>query len=580
MKKLLFTSIFLISISKILAQETPVYEWAKGFGNMFNGDWVSAITADNQGHIITTGRFYNTVDFDPGSSVFNLTGTAYDNESPYILKLDSDGNLLWAKSFSNTHDCYTTDITTDADGNIYITGSFDGTVDFDPGPGTFELTKIGSFEDNFFCKLDADGNFVWAASTPGGFGQMASAIFVDASQNVYATGHFKGTVDFNPGVGSFDITALGQWDIFISKLDATGAYVWTQRIGGTDHEFAHSLSLDAGGNVFLSGVFQGTADFDPGAGTANMTSAGLRDMFILKLDQDGNFIWAKSIGGPNDELSMKIKTDATGNIYGTGVYESTLDADPGTGEFILTTLYDDFFLLKLDTNGEFVWAKSWGSDTYEDQLITLTLGTSGIHTYGHFQGTGDFNPGAGEFTLDAPDGAAFISTLDTDGNFVSVVKAEANSNSYRIITSDDAGNLFTAGRFAAPLDFDPDLCNEIELTSGVFFVQKLSIAAQPPPGCEGEELVIYNAVSPDGNNMNDFFKIENIESNDDTRTNTVTIYNRWGDIVFEVSNYNNTDKVFTGKSNNGKDLPSGTYYYKIEFQNGLETKTGFLSLKR
>jgi gliding motility-associated-like protein len=586
MKNALFTLIiFFVSIQLLSAQETPVYEWAKGFGNGLGGDYPDGITTDAAGNIITPGNFFGTVDFDPGAGVFNLTGTGLDNRDPFVLKLDADGNFVWAKSFT-TNSCEIASIVTDDDGNIYLSGIFDGTMDFDPGPGVFELTSMGSFttySNHFTCKLDSDGNFLWAIHTPGGIGQLLSSVLVDAAQNVYILGYFQHIVDFDPGAGTVELTAFGQWDVFVLKLNASGSFAWVKQLGGTDYDFAVSLSLDAAGNIYASGVFQGTADFDPGTGTANMTSAGLRDMFICKLDPGGNFVWAKRMGEVTDDLYIRIEADATGNIYGAGVYESTLDADPGAGEFILTTTFDDFFVVKLDTDGDFVWAKSWGSDTYEDQYITLTLGSSAIYTYGHFQGTGDFDPGAGEVTLDAPDGASFISTLDTDGNFVSVAKPEANNVQARFITSDDAGNLYTTGQFDAPLDFDPDPCNVVELTSGVFFVQKLSLAAQPPPSCEEPEedlLAIYNAISSDGNDQNEIFRIENIEMLEETKSNTVTIYNRWGDVVWKGSDYDNANIVFDGTSSDGKELPSSTYFYKIEFTSGLETKTGYLSLKR
>jgi gliding motility-associated-like protein len=91
---------------------------------------------------------------------------------------------------------------------------------------------------------------------------------------------------------------------------------------------------------------------------------------------------------------------------------------------------------------------------------------------------------------------------------------------------------------------------------------------------------VYNALSPDKNGLNEKFILENIEAFEDTRKNHVTIFNRWGDVVFEVDDYNNEDHVFTGLNKNGKDLPSGTYYYKIEFTGGRKAQTGYLSLKR
>jgi gliding motility-associated-like protein len=93
-------------------------------------------------------------------------------------------------------------------------------------------------------------------------------------------------------------------------------------------------------------------------------------------------------------------------------------------------------------------------------------------------------------------------------------------------------------------------------------------------------IIIYNAISANGDELNKIFRIENIASTPDTQNNTVTIYNRWGSKVFEVENYNNTDRVFKGLNDNGNELPSGTYFYKIQFTSGRSSESGYLQLKR
>jgi gliding motility-associated-like protein len=91
------------------------------------------------------------------------------------------------------------------------------------------------------------------------------------------------------------------------------------------------------------------------------------------------------------------------------------------------------------------------------------------------------------------------------------------------------------------------------------------------------EVEVYNAVSPEGKNP--ILRFRFIEILPDTRENKVLIYNRWGDVVFEVDNYNNTSNVFAGASSNGTKLPSGTYYYKVTFSSNRPPMTGFLELR-
>lgn len=589
MKNTLFlVFIFFISIYTLLAQETPTLEWAKSFGANSSYDIARTITTDATGNVFSTGSFRNTVDFDPGAGVFNVTAIGFDNRGPYILKLDPDGNFLWARTFTSTNDCFTGAIKTDASGNLYVSGSFNGTVDFDPGPGTFNITNGGSFTANFMCKLDANGNFLWATHTESNNSQAIASITVDGAQNLYTLGHFRGVVDFDPGAGSATLAPIGQWDVYLTKTAANGNFISVQRFGGSDFDFGGSVGTDAAGNVYLSGVFQGTGDFDPGAATVNMTSTGLRDIFVVKLTTAGNLVWNKMLGNEEDDLGMATKTDADGNTYGTGLYEGTIDLDPSAVVFNLTTSGGrDFFALKLDTDGNFVWAKSMGSATHDDRITAIDIHPEGVYLAGYFNGTGDLDPGPDEFEVSV-ENDSFTLKLDTDGNFVWAVTFGDYGAGFvtKVLAVDNTGTIFTSGGFVStPLDMNPDPCVESELLDGTIYVQKLSLAAQPPPPCEEPEpeenlLVIYNAISVDGNSLNEIFRIENITAQEETSNNTVTIYNRWGDVVFDVSDYNNADRAFKGVSNKGNDLPSGIYYYKIEFTNGLKTKTGYLSLRR
>src|SRR5262249_14945501 len=155
------------------------------------------------------------------------------------------------------------------------------------------------------------------------------SIAVDASGNVYTTGFFHGTVDFDPGSGTKNLVATGSnTDIFISKLDASGNYVWAKKIGGNTADIGYSIAFDASGNVYTTGSFQGTVDFDPGTGTQNLVASGSTEIFISELDASGNFVLAKHMGGGLYGYGQCIKVDASGNIYTTGYFSGTADFDP------------------------------------------------------------------------------------------------------------------------------------------------------------------------------------------------------------------------------------------------------------
>jgi len=385
-----------IFISKLDAQGNFV--WAKSIGYI-SADAGTSIVVDALGNVFVTGYFQGTiVDFDPGPGTVNLYGTGL--KDIFILKLDPSGNFIWAKNMGGNGTDAGYSIGLDQSGNLYSTGSFSGTADFDPSASTYNLTSSGSTYDIFVSKLDASGNFVWAKKMGNSSMDSGTSLALDASGNVYITGSFGSTVDFDPGLATYNLTASGSFDIFISKLDAAGDFVWAKKIGGSGGDHGEGLSLDAAGNVYTTGDFQTTSDFDPGTGTFNLTSAGSWDIFVSKLDAAGNFVWAKSMGGAGGDHGLDIVLDAAGNIYSTGSFSQTADFDPGPGVNNITTAgSDDIFISKLDASGDFVWAKSMGG-TGQDFGNSISLDAGGsVYTTGNFSLTPDFDPGPGTYSL-------------------------------------------------------------------------------------------------------------------------------------------------------------------------------------
>jgi hypothetical protein len=178
----------------------------------------------------------------------------------------------------------------------------------------------GYYTDVFILKIDSSGNFVWAKQLGGSGTDGGIFITTDSHNNIYTTGCFQGSADFDPGTGIYNLTSAGSYDIFISKLDSLGNFVWATSMGGTGADFGNSIALDATGNVYTTGYFQNTADFDPGSGTFNLSSFGNKDIFISKLDNNGNFVFAKSLGGTNDDQAYSVAVDDSGNVYTTGVF--------------------------------------------------------------------------------------------------------------------------------------------------------------------------------------------------------------------------------------------------------------------
>ncbi|HOY15316.1 MAG TPA: T9SS type A sorting domain-containing protein, partial [Saprospiraceae bacterium] len=255
--------------------------WAKSMGSN-SGEEGLSIAIDNMGSVYTTGFISDTTDFDPSTNVFNLFASGLNNI--FISKLDVNGIFVWAKSIGNTEPCRGSAIAVDGLGKTYVTGYFQGTVDFDPGAGNLNINANG--EDIFIVKLDTIGDFIWAKSMGGGNADKGFAIAADALGNVYSTGVFEGTADFDPNGGTFNLTAQFVRDMFICKLDNGGNLVWAKNItGSVGLSEGNDIVVDAFENIYTTGFYYGTVDFDFNSGIDNHVTIGAQDFFVMKIDQ-------------------------------------------------------------------------------------------------------------------------------------------------------------------------------------------------------------------------------------------------------------------------------------------------------
>ena len=319
------------------------FVWAKQICKTF----LPSLTIDGKGNILITGNCNDTTDLDPGLGVFQF-GTSSAVSSLFILKLDHNGNFVWAKRSLTTSASFQYCIKTDIYDNVYTTGYFNATTDFDPSASIYNLTPIGN-NDIFISKLDSLGNFIWAKQFGGTNNDAGTAISIDHIGNIYATGYFSSIVDFDPGPAIFNLTPYGLNDIFMVKLNASGNFICAKQIGGTNIEFAQSLTLDASSNIYSTGYFKGTSDFDPSSSAFNLTSSGGQDVFVSKLDSSGNFLWAKKMGGIYNDWGSSISLDASSNIYTAGNFYDNVDFDPNAGVFNLNTdtIIGSFFIQKM-----------------------------------------------------------------------------------------------------------------------------------------------------------------------------------------------------------------------------------------
>ncbi len=452
--KTIFFKLFLvISLFYFNKNYSQNFDWAKSMGGA-STDNGRSVAVDASGNVYSIGTYQGTVDFDPGPGVYNLTSAG--SLDVYISKLDASGNFVWAKSIGGTSVEYGVSIAVDGSGNVYTTGYYFGTVDFDPNAGVYNLTAASY--DVFISKLDASGNFIWANSVGGTSSDNSYGLTLDASGNVYVVGNYLTTADFDPSASVYNLTASGSYDIFVLKLDASGNFIWAKSMGGTSAEYCTSVTVDGSGNVYTTGYYFGTVDFDPGTGVYNITTTGSYDIYISKLDALGNFVWAKSIGGTGLDYGNAITKDASGNIYLTGYYQATADFDPGVGTYNLTPIgSNDVFILKLDASGNFTWAKSIGGIGTDAGNSINVDALGNVYTMGNFSNTVDFDPGAGITYLTSNGGLdVFILKLDNLGNYkyAGVFGGTSSENGYSS-TIDAVGNHYTTGAYMLTADLNP-----------------------------------------------------------------------------------------------------------------------------
>jgi len=399
-------------------------KWSKQMGPA-NVNQANSIIVDLFGNVYTTGTFIGVADFDPGPAIYTLSATGQGNYEVFVSKLDSSGNFVWAKSIGGSSYDEGLNIKIDTISNVYITGYFSGTADFDPGISTYTLASSFSSKDIFVLKLDSSGNFIWAKQIGGIITDSGNCLTLDRAGNVYVVGSFQGTPDFDPGVGNYFLPTLGGYDAFILKLNNSGDFVWVKSIGGGLHEHAYSLGFDAFGNIYVSGSFLGRIDFDPGPGyyfLGNNNSISASNVFILKLDSAGKFRWAKVLGESNTYIEHKSLTvDKFGNVYISGSSIYSFDCDPGPGVSNLGKKGNqDVFILELNALGDFVWAKSIGGNKTSVWSENLVIDKSfNLYSVGHFYsspgGFADFDPSPNVYTITPVSHDAYLLKLSVSG---------------------------------------------------------------------------------------------------------------------------------------------------------------------
>ena len=447
----------IIAIACVISVNAQVHEWSKGIigtGNTAIHGYKTYVEPSGNA-IYTYGEHSdfdseNSITLDPGGIDQVLTGEFAS--SYYLIKMTPEGQLMWARTFSSSSYVFIQDISTDAAGNCYIAGVFLGTMDVDNSSNNYTLTTNTDLT-SFIVKLAANGDFLWAQQ----YDKMALTTIAIRSNALFCAGYFIDQCDFDNSASSVPYNAQGGSDCFVMRLNTEGEHQWVKIIESSGNtEYITDISTTPTGMLNITGNFQNPADFNPDAGITTLTAVGEIDIFILQLSATGEFQWVQRVGSPIIDAPTSLNTAPSGAIYITGIKSQTtniepyediliykfsnlgnllwsktiggidmdqaisstldenenlyvsgdfssmdLDFDPGIGE-----VYQDIdpilgsigYLLKLDSDGDFIWVTSLNGTT--NSIWSASYHNGALYTTGSFINSIDMAPGIPYYQLD------------------------------------------------------------------------------------------------------------------------------------------------------------------------------------
>ncbi len=339
------------------------------------------IAVDGEGTVYSIGKFDGVASFGSENlEAINLS----DYGSAYIMRSDASGNTTLA-TIGGTGSSEAVNVA-EKDGIIYITGTFNGTVDFDPDPNSIVERSTPDFYSLFILKLNSELEFesVWTF-VQNSEDYIEADIAIDNDGNMYIGGVFSGTINLDKDANAdAELVSIGSSDIFLTKYDPNGNLLWTQAMGSERNDALLELKFcKTTQSIVATGYFRERIGNNTNGDIIDLVSKGSWDIFIGKWSLDGNIIWVKQMGGPAWDTGYDLEVDTDGNIYSAGTFFERADFDPGSNEFILVSgdndttdfsVTSDGYLQKLDPDGNFVWAKSisaeQGVTIYDIELET------------------------------------------------------------------------------------------------------------------------------------------------------------------------------------------------------------------
>ena len=426
MQKLLIT-FSLCFFSLIIQAQIQSYEWLKSLSGL-NDDVARGVCLDSMSNIYITGSFSGT------TTLGGQTLTSNGATDIFIAKLNTNGNLVWAKSLGSVSLDYAFDIDCESGGDFFITGGFRQTMTLMPNT---IITSTGGL-DLFTAKFNTNGDCLWAKTATGLASDYGNEIVVGDNNNICVIGNTNGQMIF----GSDTLFHADSTDLFMATYNSTGNLLWVKGILGYGNSSARGLDIDIFENTIVVGSFNGS--ISNGAVNFNSISQNLDDVFIAKYSVSGSLLWAKRYGDLGDDYALGVGTDSLGNIYLSGVFSNSVNFD---GNTLFANGNTDIFLLKLTSSGNLVWIKQFGDSGTEEGCEIEVSPAGNVFITGGFSQT--ITLGSSAFSSQGIRDV-FVAKIDTSGNVIWAKTAGSSTDdvNYAIGVNNINEDVCTVGTFS------------------------------------------------------------------------------------------------------------------------------------
>ena len=473
-----------------------------------------------------------------------LYNTAEGSLDIFLARYDQNGNVIWARSEGGGADDWSYGVCTDPQGNVFITGHHRSDT-LTIGTAEFSNTSTyGVASDTFIAKYDSEGNFLWARSPEGLGSERAQSVGADSQGNVYMVGYY-----WSGDIDFGDITLnnlSGGFDGFLTKYNPNGDLLWAKRIAGHDFDACEDVYVDMDDNILVTGTFENAAQFGNNV-VESPNEATYQEIFAAKFDSEGNNIWAECALVPyygNYASGTGIASDADGNVYITGYFQHSL----AFGEDTLSTApgVRALFLAKYDSMGTPLWGRTPGG-TANDYGMDVCVDSEGrVFTTGYFSGSFFSFGSMPLINSNTGYNDAFIAVYNSDGEAIWANSMGGSDHDYGMNLASGLNNeVYLAGYFGS---YSLDFSNTTVVNSGShdFYLAKLSYDAALNASIENEPDKIRVFPNP-------FNNVINVKSEG---RSMVEIYDVSSRRVFER-------QFFNSSSFDLSRLSAGVYVYKI-----------------